>query len=302
MTAMRQGLLGAIEAGGTKFVCAVGSSPKQLAERITIPTTSPNDTFAHVLAFFAQHEPLAAIGVAGFGPLDINPASPGYGTILKTPKPGWSGASFVQKLRGLRVPVKMETDVNGAALAEQQMGAGQGCRTLAYVTVGTGIGVGIVRDDVPISGMGHYEMGHMHPPHDLTEDPFPGHCPFHGDCFEGLAAGPAIMARFGKSLSELPADHAAHDLIAGYLAHLAMNIILTHMPDRIVFGGGVMKTPGLMARLCTQTSELLAGYVQAPVLQGNLSGYIVPPALGDLAGVTGAILLAQDAAKGADHE
>lgn len=292
---MEQGLLGAIEAGGTKFVCAVGPSPDTISAQQTIPTTGPQETFDQLLAFFAQNRPLNAMGVATFGPLDVNPDSPGYGAILRTPKPGWTGASFPKALHGLNAPIQVETDVNGAALAEQQMGAGQNCRTLAYVTVGTGIGVGIVRDGKPLSGMGHYEMGHMYPPHDRKRDPFPGHCPFHGDCFEGLAAGPAIKDRHGASLSELPTDHAALDLEAEYLAHLAVNIILTHMPDRIVFGGGVMKSPGLMEKLRLRTASLLGGYVQAEALQGDMCAYIVPPALGDLAGVTGAMLLAQQA-------
>lgn len=287
-------LYGAIEAGGTKFVCAAGYSPDELIANETIPTTTPEETFAGAIAFFeniaSDYQPAARIGVASFGPVDIDPASPAYGSIQKTPKPGWSGANFRKELAPLGAPVTIDTDVNGAALAEHAYGAGRGLTSLAYVTVGTGIGVGVVKDGEPLSGIGHYEMGHIRPPHDAARDPFDGRCPFHGDCLEGLACGPAIVDRWGAPLSELGPEAVA--LESEYLSHLALTIILTHMPERIVFGGGVMKTPGLIESLRADTARLLGGYIQASAINGSLEKYIVSPALGDLAGVTGAMTLA----------
>ena len=287
-------LYGAFEAGGTKFVCAAGYSPEALIANQTIPTATPEETFARVTDFFRgverDYQPVARIGVASFGPVEIDRTSPEYGSILKTPKPGWSGVNFLEQLAPLGASVTVETDVNGAALAEYAHGAGRGLTSLAYVTVGTGIGVGVVKNGEPLSGIGHYEMGHIRPPHDTVRDPFEGRCPFHGDCLEGLACGPAITDRWGAPLSELGSDAVA--LESEYLSHLALTIILTHMPERIVFGGGVMKTPGLIEKLREDTALLLGGYIQAAAISGSLAEYIVSPALGDLAGITGAMALA----------
>ncbi len=280
--------------GGTKFVCAAGYSPEALIANQTIPTATPEETFARVTNFFRgverDYQPVARIGVASFGPVEIDRTSPEYGSILKTPKPGWSGVNFLEQLAPLGASVTVETDVNGAALAEYAHGAGRGLTSLAYVTVGTGIGVGVVKNGEPLSGIGHYEMGHIRPPHDTVRDPFEGRCPFHGDCLEGLACGPAITDRWGAPLSELGSDAVA--LESEYLSHLALTIILTHMPERIVFGGGVMKTPGLIEKLREDTALLLGGYIQAAAISGSLAEYIVSPALGDLAGITGAMALA----------
>jgi len=290
-------MLGGVEAGGTKIVCAVGSSPEQILASEAIPTTDPAASFQQVCAFFdkaqAEHGRLDAIGVAAFGPVDIDPGSPAYGTVLRTPKPGWAGANWVDGLNRLPCPVTVDTDVNGAALGEWRLGAGKGCDTLAYVTVGTGIGAGVLQNGRSLSGAGHYEMGHIYPPHDYESDPFPGRCPFHRDCLEGLASGPSIIDRWGITLSEMPVGHPAFALQAGYLAHLAATIILTHMPDRIVFGGSVMKAPGLMERLRAATRILLAEYLSCGPAGGDLKDYLVPPALGDKAGVTGALALAE---------
>lgn len=290
-------MLGGVEAGGTKIICAVGSSPDQILASEAIPTTDPAISFQKVCAFFdkakAEHGRLDAIGVAAFGPVDIDPGSPAYGTVLRTPKPGWAGANWVDGLHRLPCPVTVDTDVNGAALGEWRLGAGRGHNTLAYVTVGTGIGAGVLRNGRSLSGIGHFEMGHIYPPHDYESDPFPGRCPFHRDCLEGLASGPAIMDRWGLTLSEMPAGHPAFALQAGYLAHLAATIILTHMPDRIIFGGSVMKAPGLMERLRAATRILLAEYLSGGPAGGDLEDYLVPPALGERAGVTGALALAE---------
>jgi len=186
--------------------------------------------------------------------------------------------------------------VNGAALGEWLKGAGQGCTTLAYTTVGTGIGTGVVHKGKPLMGFSHYESGHIQPPRDAAVDPFAGACPFHGDCLEGLAAGPAIEARWGQSLSELGSPPEKIELIAGYIAHLAASLVLLHMPDRLIFGGGVMKAPGLLQAVRRQTERKLAGYLRAPQLDPGLEQFIVAPGLGDHAGITGAIELGRIAA------
>jgi len=292
-------LIGAIEAGGTKFVVAVAAADGTILAQERLPTLSAAETMPQVLAFFrraaATHGPIGGIGVASFGPLDIHPASPAYGTITTTPKPGWPGTCFGAWLAELGVPVVVDTDVNGAALGEWQSGAGQGCETLAYTTVGTGIGTGIIHAGRPRAGFTHYEAGHIRVPHDHARDPFAGACPYHGDCIEGLAAGPAIKARFGCGLDDMADPAAAVDLIAGYLADLAASLVLLHAPDRLIFGGGVMKAPGLMAALRRETERRLAGYVVHPRIDPGLERYIASPGLGDLAGITGAIMLGRQA-------
>ncbi|MEZ5998705.1 MAG: ROK family protein [Hyphomonas sp.] len=288
-------MLGAVEAGGTKIICATATAPGQIVSRTSLPTESPEVTFRRIREFFAAAAPLRAIGIGAFGPLDVAPASPGYGTVLPTPKPGWTGADWRAAFAGAGCPVAVDTDVNAAALGEYAHGAGRGCKTLAYVTVGTGIGAGILHAGQPLAGTGHYEMGHIYPPQDADVGDFPGTCSFHGRCLEGLASGTAIRARWGWPLSDLPAAHPAHGIVATYLAHLAVAITLTHMPDRILFGGGVMKAPGLMDRVRTATSNLLAGYVSHGPASGDLADYIQPPALGDDAGITGALILAERA-------
>jgi len=296
---MSKRLIGAIEAGGTKFVLAVAREDGAIIAETRIPTRTPPETFPAIAAFFqaatAEHGALAAFGVASFGPIDIDPLSPAYGTFTTTPKPGWSGARFHDVLGQFGAPIVVDTDVNGAALGEWSAGAGQGTRTLAYTTVGTGIGSGIVQAGRPMMGFSHYESGHIAMARDPQRDPFPGCCPYHGDCLEGLASGPAIEARWGTSLSKLatPAEQVA--VIAGYLAQLAANLVLLHMPDRLIFGGGVMKTPRLIEALRLETERRLGGYVSAPQLDPGLERYIVAPGLGDQAGITGAVLLGKSA-------
>jgi fructokinase len=296
---MAQPLIGAIEAGGTKFVLALAQADGTILAETRIPTLTPTETFPAIAAFFAEagaaHGKIAAFGVASFGPIDIDPASPAYGTFTTTPKPGWSGARFHDVLESFGAPIVVNTDVNGAALGEWALGAGQGTQTLAYTTVGTGIGTGVVRDAIPLQGFSHYESGHIPIARDPAKDPYPGKCPYHGDCLEGLAAGPAIEARWGSSLSKLASPADKVELIASYLAQLATTLILLHMPDRLVFGGGVIKTPGLLAALRRATEARLAGYVSAPQLDPGLERYIVAPGLGDEAGITGAVLLGKQA-------
>lgn len=288
-------MLGAIEAGGTKMVVAVARDADTILARQELPTTTPAETFAAITEFLSKHAPFVAIGVASFGPVEVNPAAPNYGAILKTPKPHWSGASFADALKRFDCPINVDSDVNGAALAEWRAARRAGVDNLAYATIGTGIGVGIVRGGNTLAGMHHFEMGHIRPARDAGRDPFEGSCPFHGACLEGLASGPAIIKRWGRPLSELGPKEVS--LIARYLGEMCLTIILTHMPDRIVLGGGVMKTAGLIEAARAETRALLSGYIGAERLKGDLGDYIVRPALGDDAGVTGALLLAADAAK-----
>lgn len=292
-----EGLIGAVEAGGTKFVLALATQQGAIVARTRMPTNTPAETWPAMRAFFTQssatHGPIAAFGVASFGPIDIDPASPAYGTFTTTPKPGWSGARFHDALGAFGAPIKVDTDVNGAAIGEWMAGAGQGCRTLAYTTIGTGIGTGVVQDGRSLMGISHFESGHIVPPRDAARDPFPGICPFHGDCLEGLACGPAIERRWGKSLDQLGAEETG--LIASYIAHLASTLMLLHMPDRLIFGGGVMKAPGLIEAVRRETAARLNGYVSHSRLDKGLESYIVTPGLGDDAGITGAIELGRQA-------
>ncbi|MFM6832381.1 MAG: ROK family protein [Novosphingobium sp.] len=294
-----QGLIGAVEAGGTKFVLALTTQDGEILARTRMPTNTPTETWPAMQDFFAQasaaHGPIAAFGVASFGPIDIDPVSPAYGTFTTTPKAGWSGARFHDALANFGVPIKVDTDVNGAAIGEWMAGAGQGCRTLAYTTIGTGVGTGVVRDGRSLMGISHFESGHIVPPQNHAADPFPGICPYHGNCLEGLASGPAIERRWGRSLDKLSAEPGAVALIADYIAHLAATLVLLHMPDRLIFGGGVMKAPGLIEAVRTATGAKLNGYVSHPRLDEGLERYIVTPGLGDDAGITGAIELGRQA-------
>lgn len=293
---MAGGLVGAIEAGGTKCVVALAGEGGNVLSRGRIPTRTGEETLRDIAAFLregqAQFGPIGAIGIASFGPLVVDPADSDYGCFTTTPKPGWSGVRYGDALDEFGVKLAIDTDVNGAALGEWLAGAGQGCRTLAYTTVGTGIGTGVLHDGRALGGIGHYEAGHVRPPRDTARDPFAGICLYHGDCLEGLASGPAIAARWGASLDEIAATHPdAVPLVAGYLADFAASLVLLHMPDRLIFGGGVMKAPGLLPELRRQAEKRLGGYVRHARLSAGLEGYIVPPALGDDAGITGAIEL-----------
>lgn len=292
-------LFGGIEAGGTKFVCAVGTNPEDLRARAEIPTTSPEETIRRVVAFFELHigrEPLSAVGIASFGPVDLRPESPHFGSITSTPKSGWQNTDLVGPVRrALGVPVAFDTDVNGAALAEGVWGAARGLDSFVYLTVGTGIGGGSVAEGRLIHGALHPEMGHMRVTHDWRTDPFPGVCPFHGDCWEGLSTGPAIEARWGKKGQDLPSDHPAWPLEAQYLALGVTNLICVFSPQRIILGGGVMQHAGLLPLVRRRTLELLEGYIQIKALTERVDEYLVPPQLGDNAGVLGAIALARKA-------
>ncbi len=277
-------------------MCAVGVGPDNLGASASFPTTTPDETLDRAARFFRQQGSLGAIGIASFGPLDLDPGSATFGSITTTPKPGWAHTDVVGPFkRALGVPVAIDTDVNAAALAEHRWGAGRGFDPLVYVTVGTGIGGGAVVHGKLLHGLVHPEMGHVRVPHDLNQDSFPGVCGYHGDCLEGLASGPAIAARWNQGADTFPSDHPAWELEARYLALGIVAIVGVLSPRRIVLGGGVMQRRELFPMIRARVTELLAGYVQSPAIVKEIDGYIVPPALGDRAGVLGAIALATDA-------
>jgi fructokinase len=275
--------VGGVEAGGTKWVCAVGMGPDDVTVA-TFPTTTPDETIGRVVTFIREAGGVEAVGIGSFGPVDL-----ARGRITTTPKPGWSSTDVAGPVgSALGVPVAFETDVGAAAVGELRWGAAQGQRTFCYVTVGTGIGGAAVVDGVVIHGAGHAEMGHQRIPHDVAADPFPGSCPFHGDCWEGLASGPAVAARWGSPATELDADHPAWALEAGYIAAGLANITYVLMPALVIVGGGVAGRPGLLDQVRVDLARLLGGYVPAPEVWGA--------GLGDRAGVLGALALALDLA------
>ncbi len=299
-------LFGGLEAGGTKFVCAVGSGPDDIRAQIRIPTTTPDETIPKVLGFFwgeFRKEPLAALGVASFGPLDLHPDSPTYGHLTAATKPGnWNRVDLLGPLRdAFGVPLGFDTDVSGAALGEGRWGAARGLDDFVYLTVGTGIGGGAVVGGEVVHGLLHLEMGHMILPR-REDDDFAGTCPFHGNCLEGLASGPAIEGRWGTRAEELPADHPAWDLQAHYLGLGLVNIVCLYSPQRIILGGGVMHQEHLFPMVRANLQDLLNGYIQHPAITEDSDTYIVPPGLSDRAGVLGAIALAERAMAREDRE
>jgi len=290
-------LFGGIEGGGTKFVCAVSTEAGEILAETRFPTSTPDETLARAVDFFKEQTlilgSLAAIGVASFGPLDPRPASATFGYILPTPKPGWAHADIVGPLRkAFDIPIAFDTDVNGAALGEWRWGAAKGLDTLIYLTIGTGIGGGALVNGQLAHGLLHPEMGHIPLPHDKALDPFESNCPFHCDCFEGLASGPAMEKRWGQKAETLPPDHPAWELEAHYIALALRSFICTLSPQRIVIGGGVAQQPQLMPLIRKKTVASLNGYVQSSAILEEIDAYVVPPALGGRAGVLGAIALA----------
>lgn len=287
-------LYGGVEAGGTKIVCAIGSGPDNLEAIETLPTTTPEETIDRVISFFSrfQHQ-VSAIGVGSFGPIDLNSASPTFGKILNTPKKGWAQTHMIAKMgQALHLPIIFDTDVNVAALGEATWGASQGTRTSIYLTIGTGIGGGVVIDGKPLHGLLHPEVGHIRLPHDRKRDPFPGNCPYHGDCFEGLASGPALNARWGMLGETLPPDHEAWNLEAQYIALGLVNVICTLSPQRIILGGGVMQQSILFTKIRPNIKSLLNEFLSAKELTDSIEEYIVPPKLRH-SGALGAIALAE---------
>lgn len=286
---------GGIEAGGSKWKCAVGTGPTDLRATKTIPTTSPAETLDRVVTFFEREGPVDAVGIGSFGPLDRRPLSPTWGHITTTPKAGWSHTDVGQEIRRrLSVPVAFDTDVNAAALGEHRWGAAQGLDTFSYVTIGTGIGGGGMVAGKLMHGRVHPEFGHIRIPHDRDADPFPGVCPYHGDCWEGLASGLAIQARWGRPAIELT-EPKAWELEAHYLALGLVAVAYVLSPERIVLGGGVMERPELLGLVQRDVTALMNGYLDDGTSAGGISSRITLPALGSQAGVLGAIALAEAA-------
>ena len=279
-----------IEAGGTKFIVGVASEDRSIVARTRIPTSMPDETIPAAIEWLrAQGAAYDAVGLACFGPLDLDPASPTWGNITRTTKPGWSQTDVAGPFaRALGCPVAIDTDVNGAALAEHRWGAGKGGMSTLYLTIGTGVGGGAVTGGRLIHGVSHPEMGHIRVPHHPDDRDFTGSCSFHRDCLEGLASGPAIVARWGASLSELPAGHPGHGIVAWYLAQAITTFQAILEPARIVLGGGVMQTPGLLDRVRAEAKRVSGGY-----FAGAPAEIIVPPSLGTDSGLLGALALTE---------
>jgi fructokinase len=289
---MSEAFYGAIEAGGTKFVVGLADGTGAIVARTRIPTTTPEETLGASVAWLAeQGRTLAAVGIASFGPLQLNPGASDWGCVTQTPKPHWSGADLVGSFaRAFGCPVGLETDVNGAAIAEARWGLEQPIGSLLYLTIGTGVGGGFVSQGRVLHGASHPEMGHIRLPRHPLDSNYAGNCPFHGDCLEGLAAGPAIIARWGASLSDLPEGHPGTDIIAWYLGQAVCSFQAVLAPERIVLGGGVMATPGMLDKVRRAATQSGAGYfVGAP------EQIVVSPRLGDNSGLMGALVVAQDA-------
>jgi fructokinase len=291
-------LYGCLEGGGTKFVCAVGTGPENIIEEIRFPTTSPAETLERAVAFFKKYE-LASIGIASFGPVDLNPASATHGFITATPKAGWSHTDVLGEFkRAFDLPMAFDLDVNAAALGEYTWVAeNQQLDSLVYFTIGTGIGAGVLLNGQIVHGLTHPEAGHMRLPHDPAKDPFPGCCPFHGDCFEGLANGPAMAQRWHRPAETLPDDHPGWDLEASYIALALNNVITMLSPKRIILGGGVMEHRSIFPLIRKEVREYLNGYIASPVIAGDMEDFIVPPGLGKRSGILGAMRLAKMAEK-----
>lgn len=282
--------IGGIEAGGTKMVCAVGDEKGELFERVTIPTRQPEETFEEMIRYFSDKQ-IEALGIGCFGPVDLNRSSATYGFITSTPKPGWKNTDIVGRFqKALSVPVGFDTDVNGAILGEVMLGAAKGCENAIYITVGTGIGVGVYVNGGLLHGLVHPEGGHIllakHP-----KDTYSGKCPYHGCCFEGLASGPAIEERWGKKAEMLADEMNVWELESYYIAQAITNYILTYSPQKIILWGGVMHQNQLFEQIRAKVPELLSGYIQHPAVTEKIADYIVPPALGDNPGILGAIQL-----------
>lgn len=287
-------LLGAIEGGGTKFVCGIGTTDGEIVDRVSFPTTTPEATLGQAMEFFAN-KGIQAIGIGTFGPIDVNPQSPAYGSVTNTPKAYWSGYRIVEHVkRHFDLPVGFDTDVNAAALGEATWGAAKGLDSCLYMTIGTGIGAGAIVQGKLVHGLTHPEMGHIlvrrHP-----DDSYEGHCPFHKDCLEGLAAGPAIEDRWNRKALELDNAHSAWELEGYYIAQALVNYMLILSPEKIILGGGVMNQSQLFPIIREQVCKLLNGYIQHPALAADNECYIVQPGLGGNSGLCGALALAKQA-------
>ena len=295
-------LIAAIEAGGTKFVVAIGTGPDDIRDIARIETVDPSHTMRETIQFIAagnrKYGKIEAIGVGSFGPIDLAPESATYGFITTTPKPGWQHTSIVQPLHSrFQVPVGFDTDVNAAAIGEMLWGSGQDCDPLIYITVGTGVGGGVIVNQQPLHGLLHPEIGHLSVPIPRSKGVVVPECqcPYHKSCLEGFVCGPAILSRWGVKAEELPGDHPALEEVAETLAHGLINVILTVSPKRIILGGGVMKIKGLIESVRSHVVRLLNGYISAAAIIYEIDRYIVAPGLGDRAGICGAMALGLNA-------
>lgn len=292
---------GAIEAGGTKFVCSVIADPDNYFEEERFPTTTPEETIARTIDFFKLRQKkykLESIGISCFGPIDLNESSPTYGYITSTPKPGWKNTDIVGALKkAFGLEIGFDTDVNGAALAEYEWGNPESVKSLVYYTIGTGVGGGVIINGDPVHGLVHPEAGHILIRQDHENDPYPGHCPFHRNCLEGLCCGPSVQDRFGKPGYELGEDHPFWNTFANYVAQACVSQILQISPEKIVLGGGVMDQGHLFPKIRAEVRRLLNGYVIHPMILEKIDEYIVPPVLGNRAGACGAMALARRAAE-----
>lgn len=293
---------GGVEAGGTKFNCIVASDPQNILAEIRIPTISPTETLPRVLSFFEDVQKehsirLSSLGLGFFGPICLDLHAENYGFITSTPKLAWRNTPIVSYFKeNMGLPVVFDTDVAAAAVGEGRWGAAQGCKNYIYLTVGTGVGGGIINEGKPLHGQIHPEVGHMFIPHDKEKDPYAGYCPSHKDCLEGLVSGPSIKDRWGQSAETLPAEHKAWGLESDYLSFALANLILSYSPERIILGGGVMKIRGLIEKVRSKTVANLNGYVQNQVFIHQTDQFIQLPGLGDRAGTLGSIALARTVA------
>lgn len=302
---LRQGdLIAGLEAGGTKCIVAIARLGEnivpEILDRVTIKTSAPKETLEQICQSFSgmasSYGPIKALGIGSFGPLILDPKNPNFGALDSTPKPDWTGVNLLESLNGVAPIVRLDTDVNAAALAEYYAVTHQGVTRLAYVTVGTGLGVGIVNNGKPYGGKRHLEMGHISVQRHAQDFDYAGHCPFHSDCLEGLVCGPSIIDRFGNNLSELAPDHVAHEIISYYLAQLVVAISYSHAPDRIIFGGGVMQVGDLIPRVRNISAKRLGNYPSSAPFMANMDDYISSPKLGVDSGLLGSMLLALTAA------
>lgn len=295
-------LVAGIELGGTKCVCLRATGPGGIREELRLETRDPVTTLARIadtIGRWHAEQPLGAVGIAGFGPLDLDDHSAAFGTVLRTPKEGWSGVDLLSPFRSLGLPLAVDTDVNAAALAEGRWGAARGLDHYAYVTVGTGVGVGTVVHGKPIRGLGHCEAGHMRIPRMAGDTDSPGTCPFHGDCVEGIASGPAVAARACRPAEELGPQDPAWPSVVHALGSMLHNLVLTVAPLRIVIGGGLMSGQShLLPSIRRQLVRSLDGYAHGECVARDIDGYLVAPDLGPYAGPLGAVALALDASQG----
>jgi fructokinase len=295
-------LFAGIEAGGTKFVCMLATGPEDIRAEVRFPTTTPAETLARCNEFFKVQAqklgmPIRSVGIACFGPIDVHPDSPTWGYVTSTPKQGWANTDVAGPIqKALGVPVAFDHDVVVAGVGEGTWGAAQGLSDFIYITIGTGIGGGVIVRGKPVHGLVHPEIGHLIMPRDARRDPFEGNCPYHGGCLEGLAAGPAMEARWGQPAYNLPADHPAWELEADYIAIALHDLVCTLSPQRIILGGGVMEQLQLFPMIRSRVVKSLNNYIQSDSILKNIDQYIVPPGLGNRAGALGCIAIAQQLA------